>query len=111
MIRVSFPFAAHEAAVLQPSDVVPLAITTLPALPDMLIGVGSSRYGVGSGAPTSGLFVASRTSRYLPGASEPESSVSCPEFAPKKPPPVALAYWSDLPASETVVAPRLKISM
>jgi hypothetical protein len=55
--------------------------------------------------------LASRTRRYCPGASEPESSVSCPEFAPKFPVPAALAYWSDLPSRETEAELRLKISM
>jgi hypothetical protein len=63
MIRVSFPFAAQVAAVLQPRLVRPFASATLPAVADMLIGVGSSRNGVGSGAPTAALFVASRTRR------------------------------------------------
>ena len=111
MIRVSFPFAAHVSAVLQPSVVTPFASATLPALADMLIGVGSSRKGVGRGAPTAALFVASRTSRYLPGRIEPLSSVSCVAFAPRLPLPVALAYCSDLPSSETEAVPRLKISM
>ena len=110
MIRVSFPLAAHDAAVLQRSEVVPLASATFPAVPDMLIGVGSSRKGVGSGAPTAAVL-ASRTRKYWPGASVPESSVSWPEFAPRNPEPVALAYWSDLPSSETDAVPRLKISM
>ncbi len=111
MIRVSFPFAAHVSAVLQPSVVTPFASATFPAVPDMLIGVGSSRNGVGSGAPTAALFVASRTSRYLPGGTVPLSSVSCVALAPRFPLPVALAYWSDLPSSETEAVPRLKISM
>ena len=33
------------------------------------------------------------------------------ELAPKLPVPVALAYWSDQPASEVEVEPRLKSSM
>ena len=110
MIRVSFPFAAQVAAVLHPRVVVPLASATFPAVPDMLIGVGSSRKGVGRGAPTAAVL-ASRTRRYCPGASEPESSVSCPEFAPKLPVPAALVYWRDLPSRETEAELRLKISM
>ena len=66
--------------------------------------------GVGSGAPTAALED-SCTSRYWPGASEPLSSVSMAAFRAEKPVPVALAYWSDIPSSETVPVPRLKISM
>jgi hypothetical protein len=110
MIRVSPPFAAQLAAVLQARDVVPLASATFPADPDMLIGDGSSRYGVGRGAPT-GALLASRTRRYCPGPSEPDSSVSSVDVAPKFPVPAALVYWRDFPSRGTEAELRLKISM
>ncbi len=42
---------------------------------------------------------------------DPESGVIWVVLDPKFPAPVALAYWSDQPVSETVVVPRLKSSM
>ena len=95
---------------LQPSVVWPVTRATFPAPAAMRIGVPSTMSGVGRGAPTAA-FVDSCTSRYWPGASEPLSSVSMAALAPKFPAPAALAYWSDIPSSETVPEPRLKISM
>jgi hypothetical protein len=46
------------------------------------------------------------TSTYCPGATSPESVVT----DPNAPVPVALAYCSDLPASDAVAVPRLKSS-
>src|SRR5262245_28826492 len=94
---------------LQPSGVVVFTRATLPAPAAIAIGVASVTSGAGSGAPAPEP-APSCTSRYWPGAIVPESSVSCPELAPRLPVPVALAYWIDQPASETGVAPRLNSS-
>jgi hypothetical protein len=75
----------------------------------MLIGEESVTSGAGRGLPT-GAFEASRISRYAPGASDPERGVIWVAVAPKFPVPVALVYWTDQPARETVVFPRLKSS-
>src|SRR5262245_11101996 len=94
---------------LQPSGVVVLTSATLPAVADMAIGVASVTSGIGSDAP----FPApapSWTRKYWPGASVPDNSVNWFAFAPKPPVPVALAYWTDQPASETGFDVGLKSS-
>jgi hypothetical protein len=95
---------------LQPSDVVPETRATLPAVPDIRIGVGSTMSAVGRGRPTAA-WLASWTRMYCPGAIDPARSTVCVELEPKLPVPVALAYWSDISASETLELPRLKSSM
>ena len=56
--------------------------------------------------------LASRTRKYWPGARVTAgSSVNWPLFAPKLPVPVALAYWTELPASDAGAVPRLYSSM
>ena len=94
---------------LQPSGVVELTSATLPPVPLMLIGVVSMTSGVGSGDPTAA-FVASCTSRYWPGASEPDNGVIRLVADPKLPVPTRSVYWIDQPARSTVVVPRLKSS-
>jgi hypothetical protein len=94
---------------LQPSGVVVFTSATLPAVALMAIGVASVTSGAGSGAPAPAP-AASWTRRYCPDPRVPESSVSCPAPAPRLPVPVALAYWSDQPASEAGAPPRLNSS-
>ena len=92
---------------LQPRLSVPSTSTSLPELPDMLMVPLAS--GVGSGAPV--LPPPRPTRKYWPGCSVASgSATSCPEFAPKLPVPVALAYCSERPASDTGVPPRLNSS-
>ncbi len=103
--------ASAEQSVLPPlqlSDVIPVTSATLPAPAAMLIGVGSTKSGAGSGAPTVGLFVASWTRKYWPGWSVMlGSSTSCPLLAPKLPVPVALVYWMERPPSGAGAGPPL----
>jgi hypothetical protein len=93
---------------LQPRGVVLLTSATLPAVALMLIGVGSVTSGAGSAAPVAP--PAPCTSRRPPGARLPVSSVIWELVPPKLPVPVALAYCSDQPVSETELEPRLKSS-
>ena len=73
----------------------------------MVIGLASARSQAGSGRPTAA-FEASRIRKYWPGARVTAgSSVSWVVAAPKLPVPVALAYWTELPASEAGAVPRL----
>ncbi len=105
--------AAGEQGVeppLHPSGVVVLTSATLPPPAAMLIGVESVTSGVGRGvlgvAPA-----ASWISRYCPGARDPLSGVMRFVADPKLPVPVALVYWTDHPASDTELLPRLNSSM
>ena len=105
-MRAVAPLAVQVAAVLQPSEAVPSASATLPAVPLRLIGVGSVKSGAGSGAPV--VPPDSCTRNRCPGARLTSgSSVSWPELAPRFPVPVALAYWSERPPSGTGASPRL----
>ena len=104
--------ALHGCPVLplHPRDAVVLASATLPAPAAIAIGVGSATSGVGSGLPTAA-FVASCTRKYWPGCNVTSgSSVSCVALTPRLPVPVALAYCTDQPFSDTGVVPRLNSS-
>src|SRR5262249_12144938 len=94
---------------LQPSELVVSVRATLPSLALMLIGVESVTSAVGGAAPWPPPE-ASCTSRYLPGASVPDSGVITFVALPKLPVPVALAYWMLQPASDTADEPRLNSS-
>src|SRR4051794_1088502 len=93
---------------LQPRVSAPATSATLPAVPLMLIGVGSTM-SAEIDPPTA---PASCTSTYPNGSTKPESSVViCVVLEPKLPVPVALAYCSDRPVNGTATGERLKISM
>src|SRR5262245_51573148 len=89
---------------LQVSPVVVVARITFPPVALMLTVPVAS--GVGSGEPVAP--PACWTRKYWPGPSDPDSVVT--GFEPKFPAPVALAYCTDIPASETDPAVGLKIS-
>src|SRR3954466_10023706 len=90
---------------LQPSEAVEATRATLPAVPLMLIGAGAVRLAVGKGEPVAP--PASLIRKYLPGSRETSGSTVIWLATPKLPVPVALAYWTDLPASGIAVVPRL----
>jgi hypothetical protein len=95
---------------LQPSVVVWRTSATLPAVALRAIGVSSTKSGAGSGAPAEPPACCTRNDR--PGASVTSGSgVSCVAVAPKFPVPVALAYCSESPASDSGALLRLNSSM
>ena len=99
------PLSAAEQGVeppLQGRLVVVLARITFPAVAERLVDPVVSADG--SVAPI--VPPASLTRKCWPGAIEPASAV-----AAKLPVPLALAYCTDQPLSETVLAPRLNSSM
>ena len=97
---------AEEHAVeppLQASAVVELARITLPAVPDIaLVPLAST---VGNAAPLAPLAMPTR--KYWPGARVTFGRVAPTE---KLPVPVALAYCTVMPLSETLALPRLNSS-
>jgi hypothetical protein len=95
---------------LHPSEPLVLTRATLPAPAAIAIGVGSIRSAAGNGTPV--VPPACCTRKYWPGLSVTDgNSVFCVSFAPKAPVPVALAYCSDQPASDTGTSPLLNSSM
>jgi len=94
---------------LQPSGVVELTSATLPPVALMLIGVVSTVFGVGRGAPV--VPPASSTNWCCPGWSTPFRGVIRFVAEPKFPVPLALVYWSDQVPRSTGALPRLKSSM
>src|SRR5882672_2602819 len=91
---------------LHPSDAVELTRATLPAPAAMLIAGTETRSGARAipfDPP------ASCTRKYWPGLRDTFGSSVIWFVTPKLPVPVALAYCSDLPLSDTGDAPRLKI--
>ena len=82
--------------------------TTLGTSAAMAIGVSSTMSGVGKRHRP--LRWKTLHEQVLAGRERAAEPVSRVVVAPKLPVPVAL-YWSDIPSSETVPVPRLKISM
>ncbi len=105
--------AAAEQGVelpLHPKGVTVLTRATFPPLPLILMGVLSVTSGAGNAAITL-LPAASWTSKYCPGAIDPDKGVIKFVADPKLPVPVALVYCNDQPSTETLLVPRLNNSM
>src|SRR5690349_2412391 len=92
-----------EHGVLPPLHASAAAWRTSATLPaPAAIAAGPVASGVGSDAPAVPPLIATR--KYLPGCTVAAGSTATPL---KLPVPVALAYCTDMPASDTGVAPRL----